>query len=78
LIDVRVGMRLNPGAVNILLLIGYLFLAGVRIDGWDRIGLMLIGYSSVYVLIPLDLGYRLATSLNRIFLTVGNKINKGE
>jgi 4-amino-4-deoxy-L-arabinose transferase-like glycosyltransferase len=75
LIDVRVGMRLNPGAVNILLLIVYLFLAGVRIDGRDRIslfqstavlGLMLIGYFFVYVLTPLDLGYHLATSLNRV------------
>lgn len=77
LINVRVGMHLNPGAVNILLLIGYLFLAGVRIDGRDRIGLlqsaaalglMLIGYFFVYVLTPLDLGYHLATSLNRLFL----------
>jgi hypothetical protein len=77
LIDVRVGMHLNPGAVNVLLLIGYLFLAGVRIDGRDRIGLirsaailglMLIGYFFVYVLTPLDLGYHLATSLNRLFL----------
>jgi hypothetical protein len=75
LIDVRVGMRLNPGAVNIPLLIVYLFLAGVRIDGRDRInffqstailGLMLIGYFFVYVLTPLDLGYHLATSLNRV------------
>ena len=64
LIDVRVGMHLNPGAVNILLLIVYLFLAGVTIDGRDRIGLfspppscclMLIGYFFVYVLTPLDL-----------------------
>jgi len=77
LIDVRQGMRLNPGAVNILLLIGYLFLAGVRIDRRDRVGLtrsaailglMLIGYFFVYVLTPLDLGYHLATSLNRLFL----------
>ena len=77
LIDVRVGMHLNPGAVNILLLIGYLFLAGVRIDGRDRIGLlqsaaalglMLIGYFFVYVLTPLNLSYHLATSLNRLFL----------
>ena len=77
LIDVRVGMHLNPGAVSILLLIVYLFLAGVRIDGRDRIGLiqsaailclMLAGYFFVYVLTPLDLGYHLATSLNRLFL----------
>jgi hypothetical protein len=77
LIDVRAGMQLNPGAVNILLLIGYLLLAGARIDGRDRtglipaaavLGLMLIGYFFVYVLTPLDLGYHLATSLNRLFL----------
>jgi hypothetical protein len=77
LIDVRVGMHLNPGAVSILLLIGYLFLAGVRIDERDRpgliqsaaiLGLMLIGYFFVYVLTPLDLGYHLATSLNRLLL----------
>ena len=29
LIDVRVGMHLNPGAVNILLLVAYLLIAGV-------------------------------------------------
>ena len=77
LIDVRVGMHLNPGAVNILLLIGYLFLAGARIDERDRPGLiqsaailvlMLIGYFFVYVLTPLNLGYHLVTSLNRLFL----------
>ena len=77
LIDIRVGMHLNPGAVNVLLLIVYLFLAGVRIDGAgpDRplqsaaiLGLMMIGYFFVYVLTPLDLGYHLATSLNRLFL----------
>jgi hypothetical protein len=77
LIDARVGMHLNPGAVNILLLIGYLFLAGVRIDLRDRIGLlqsaailclMMAGYFFIYVLTPLNLGYHLATSLNRLFL----------
>jgi hypothetical protein len=77
LVDVRTGMKLNPGAVSILLLIGYLFLAGIRIEGRDRpgliqsaaiLGLMLIGYFFVYVLTPLDLGYHLATSLNRLFL----------
>jgi hypothetical protein len=77
LIDARVGMQLNPGAVNILLLIGYLFLVGVRIDRQDRIGiiqsaailsLMAAGYFFIYVLTPLDLGYHLATSLNRLFL----------
>ena len=77
LIDLRVGMQLNPGAVNILLLIVYLLLAGVRIDDRDRIGLartaavllmMPAGYFFVYVMTPLDLGYHLATSLNRLFL----------
>jgi 4-amino-4-deoxy-L-arabinose transferase-like glycosyltransferase len=77
LIDARVGMQLNPGAVSILLLIGYLFLTGVRIDPRDRTGiiqsaailcLMTAGYFFIYVLTPLDLGYHLATSLNRLFL----------
>ncbi|MBU1965077.1 MAG: glycosyltransferase family 39 protein [Proteobacteria bacterium] len=77
LIDIRVGMQLNPGAVSILLLIGYLLIAGVRIDDRDRpglirsaavLGLMMIGYFFVYVLTPLDLGYHLATSLNRLLL----------
>jgi hypothetical protein len=77
LIDVRVGLRLNPGAVSILLLIAYLLLAGVRIEQRDRpgiiqsaaiLGLMLTGFFFVYALTPLDLGYHLATSLNRIFL----------
>jgi 4-amino-4-deoxy-L-arabinose transferase-like glycosyltransferase len=77
LIDVRVGMQLNPGAVNILLLIVYLLLAGARIDDRDRTGLVRTaavllltpaGYFFVYVLTPLDLGYHLATSLNRLFL----------
>jgi len=77
LIDVRVGMHFNPGAVNILLLAGYLLLAGVKTDPRDRICLfqtgavlllMLAGYFSVYVLTPLDLTYHLFTSLNRLFL----------
>jgi len=77
LIDLRVGMQLNPGAVNILLLIVYLLLAGVRIDDRDRTGLVrtaavllliLAGYFFIYVMTPLDLGYHLATSLNRLFL----------
>ncbi len=58
-------------------LVGYLLLAGIRIDGRDRIGLfqtaavlllMLVGYFFVYVLTPLDLNYHLMTSLNRLFL----------
>lgn len=77
LIDLRVGMQPNPGAVNILLLVVYLLLAGARIDGRDRTGLVrtaavlllvMAGYFFVYVLTPLDLGYHLATSLNRLFL----------
>jgi hypothetical protein len=77
LIDLRVGMQLNPGAVSILLLIVYLLLSGIRIDNRDRTGLVrtaavllliLAGYFFVYVMTPLDLGYHLATSLNRLFL----------
>ncbi len=77
LIDIRVGMHLNPGAVSVLLLMVYLFLAGVRIDRTRRVGiiqsaavlgLMLTGYFFVYVLTPLDLGYHIVTSLNRLFL----------
>jgi hypothetical protein len=77
LLDVRVGMRLNPGAVNILLLAVYCMLMGIKTDARDRIGLIetaavfcltLVGYFFVYVLTPLDLNYHLATSLNRLFL----------
>jgi len=77
LIDLRVGMQINPGTVSILLLIVYLLIAGVRIDDRDRTGLvraaavlllMPASYFFVYMLTPLDLGYHLATSLNRLFL----------
>ena len=77
LIDVRVRMRLNPGAVNIILLTAYLLFAGIRIQREDRPGLfrtgatlllMLAGYFFVYVMTPLDLTYHLITSLNRLFL----------
>ena len=77
LVDVRVGMQFNPGAINILLLIAYLLFVGIRIDRPDRTGLltvgvvlclMLAGYFLVYVLTPLDLTYHLITSLNRLFL----------
>ncbi|MHB9097114.1 MAG: hypothetical protein ACYC5X_04745 [Syntrophales bacterium] len=77
LIDVRVGMHLNPGAVNILLLAVYLMLTGVKTDARDRnsiiataaiLCLTLAGYFFVYVVTPLDLNYHLATSLNRLFL----------
>lgn len=78
LFDARKGMSLNiGGAVTTAALIGYLFLMGVRIDRRERIalvrsaavlGLMLLGFFFVYVLTPRDLGYHLATSLNRLFL----------
>ena len=78
LFDARKGISLNiGGAVTTAILIGYLFLTGVRIDRRDRIavlrsaailGLMLAGFFFVYVLTPRDLGYHLATSLNRLFL----------
>jgi hypothetical protein len=77
LIDVRVGMHLNPGAVNILLPAVYLLFAGIRIGREDRPGLfqtgailllMPAGYFFVYVMTPVDLAYHLATSLNRLFL----------
>jgi hypothetical protein len=76
-IDVRVGMTLNPGAVGVLLLAVYLALTGVRIGEADRgsilqaaavLGLMLAGYFFVYVMTPLDLTWHLMTSLNRLFL----------
>jgi hypothetical protein len=77
LIDVRVGMQINPGAVNILLLAAYLMLTGVKTDARTRtvlietvaaVFLTLAGYFFVYVVTPLDLNYHLATSLNRLFL----------
>ena len=78
LFDARKGISLNiGGVVTTAVLIGYLFLMGVRIDRRDRIavvrsaailGFMLLGFFFVYVLTPRDLGYHLATSLNRLFL----------
>jgi len=76
-IDIRVGMTLNPGAVSVLLLVVYLGLTGIRIDGKDRgcvfqaaavLVLTLAGYFFVYVMTPLDLNWHLMTSLNRLFL----------
>lgn len=77
LVDIRTGTHLNLGAVSVLLMVAYLFLAGIRINREDRVGLiqssailclMLVGYFFVYVLTPLDLGYHIVTSLNRLFL----------
>jgi hypothetical protein len=77
LFDVRTGMGLNPGPVNLLVVAAYLFLAGIRIERTDRTALiqgatvlmlMLAGYFLVYVLTPLDLTYHLMTSLNRLFI----------
>lgn len=77
LVDLRTGMRINPGAVSIILLVAYLGLTGLRIGPRGRtgvlrtgfiLGLMLVGYFFVYLLTPLDLDYHLATSLNRLFL----------
>jgi len=77
LFDVRTGMHLNPGPVNVLLLAVYLLITGLRIDQRDKTGLlqtasvlllMAAGYFFVYVLTPLDLNYHLMTSLNRLFL----------
>ena len=77
LVDVRVGMHLNPGAVGIILLAVYLLFTGVRIDRGDRpfllqtgaiLLMMLAGYFFIYVMTPLDLTYHLITSLNRLFL----------
>ncbi len=76
-IDVRVGMTLNPGVVSFLLLVVYLGLTGIRIAEKDRgllfqaaavLVLMLAGYFFVYVMTPLDLNWHLMTSLNRLFL----------
>ena len=76
-IDVRTGMHLNPGPVNVLLLAAYLLITGLHIDQRDRTGLlqtaavlllMAAGYFFIYVLTPLDLNYHLMTSLNRLFL----------
>jgi hypothetical protein len=77
LIDIRVGMHLNPGPVNILLLAVYLFITGIHIDQRDKMGLLqaasvllltTLGYFFVYVLTTLDLTYHLMTSLNRLLL----------
>jgi hypothetical protein len=77
LIDIRVGMHLNPGPVNVVLLAVFLLITGIRIDKRDMTGLLLTasvllltaaGYFFIYVLTPLDLNYHLMTSLNRLFL----------
>jgi len=77
LVDISKGMTIHPGSVSILLLIGYLVLAGVQIEQRDRTGigqaaailaLMAAGYFFIYVVTPLNLSYHLATSLNRLFL----------
>jgi hypothetical protein len=77
LYDLRTGMHLNPGPVNVLLLAAYLLITGIQIDNRDRTGLvqavsvlllMIVGYFFIYVLTPLDLYYHLMTSLNRLFL----------
>jgi CDP-diglyceride synthetase len=70
-------MRLNPGAVSILLLVVTLLVTGIRIDQKERgcfiqaaavLVLTLTGYFFAYVMTPLDLNYHLMTSLNRLFL----------
>jgi len=77
LFDVRTGMHLTLGPVNLLLLAVYLLITGVWIEPQDKTGLlqtlsilflMAAGYFLVYVLTPLDLHYHLMTSLNRLFL----------
>ncbi len=77
LIDIRQGMRIVWGPVNVLLLVAYLWIAGLSIERRHKDGLALIGavlllmaagYFLVYVLTPLDLDYHLMTSLNRLFL----------
>ena len=77
LFDVRTGMHLTLGPVNILLPAVYLFITGMHINQRDKTALlqtisvlllMVAGYFFVYVLTPLDLHYHLMTSLNRLFL----------
>jgi hypothetical protein len=77
-VDLRVGiMKFNPGFVNILLPVAWLFFMGPNREKKDRGGiisaaailaLMLSGYFFVYLLTPLPLDYHIATSLNRLFL----------
>ena len=75
--DMRTGMQLQLGPVNILLPAVYLLITGIRIDPREKTGLvqtasvlllMTVGYFFVYVVTPLDLYYHLMTSLNRLFL----------
>ena len=76
LVDVRVGMHLKPGAVSSILLAVYSSSRGSaskREIGLSFLGrrlllTMLAGYFFIYVMTPLDLGYHLITSLNRLFL----------
>ncbi len=65
-------------AVSIpLLLVFYLLVAGVRANGRNRLTIvtsaivlfsMLLGYSLIYVVTPIDIKFQLDTSLNRILL----------
>ncbi|MBW6486603.1 MAG: hypothetical protein K0B01_10700 [Syntrophobacterales bacterium] len=76
-VDLRVGMKLAPGAVSILLPAAWLWFAGINHDQRNQSGvictsailiLMLSGYFTVYLLTPLPLEYHIATSLNRLYI----------
>lgn len=76
-IDVRKGIRFDPGAANIVLLSIYMILVGLRIhpkdklnmmNGWLTVFFILTGYFFIYVLTPHDLNWHLPTSLNRLFI----------
>jgi hypothetical protein len=75
--DIRTGFRLNLGTAGIVLLAVYLFLSGMSVERKDKgnilcvliVTLMTLGsYFVVYLITPHDLGWHLATSLNRLLL----------
>lgn len=73
--NIRTGIRFNPGAVSILLMAVYLICMGVKVKVSDRpsvtaAALILLamagGFFLVYLLTPHDLYWHLTTSLNRL------------
>jgi hypothetical protein len=76
-IDIRTGIRFDPGVANIILLSVYVILVGMRIDrkdklnilnGWMILLFILAGYFFIYVISPHDLKWHLPTSLNRLLI----------
>jgi hypothetical protein len=75
--NIQTGLRFNPGAVGLLLLIIYLIFMGVNVKVYDRLSVintslillsMAGGFFLVYLLTPHNLYWHLTTSLNRLLM----------